>query len=361
MFCLGGLGEAARGQLVISPKGTRLRADTCLWALSGTSIYNKNTGNVGIGIAAPGSILDVEQNTNAASIVQIRNNNAGAAATEYLALGNDARAQQGVIFVNSSANTTNAGANSLNIRNTTAAPIAFSTNSAERMRIDGTGKVGIGTSAATNTLEVNSGTAATSGITLTQLTGAAAQSLGVSSTGVVGIYNPVNKQFVTQTSGGATLTSPTVYPATTEIAENAPFNATKWTGFANMTKALIVNSTSSVVTFSICGGATVNVTVIGALGTTTNEFAVGLFVDGVLRSVKNIVNISITAGADDFTINATGSVTGLTAGSHTFSIGILPRVRNNTTDWYLFSNASGIGGFAEFPNRATTVYNVIDQ
>ena len=40
-------------QVVITPKGTRISIDSSKWTISGANIYNKNSGNVGIGVTVP--------------------------------------------------------------------------------------------------------------------------------------------------------------------------------------------------------------------------------------------------------------------------------------------------------------------
>ncbi|MEN3000630.1 MAG: hypothetical protein ABDI19_02175 [Armatimonadota bacterium] len=50
-----------------------------LWAASGTNIYNTNTGNVGVGTATPGYLLDVRGNRNV-RLMNIENANTGTAA-----------------------------------------------------------------------------------------------------------------------------------------------------------------------------------------------------------------------------------------------------------------------------------------
>jgi hypothetical protein len=42
-----------QGQSVIDQKGTRISIDSSKWKFSGNNIYNKNTGNLGIGVSAP--------------------------------------------------------------------------------------------------------------------------------------------------------------------------------------------------------------------------------------------------------------------------------------------------------------------
>jgi hypothetical protein len=41
------------GQVVLGLKGTRVTIDSSKWKLSGNNIYNKNSGNLGIGTASP--------------------------------------------------------------------------------------------------------------------------------------------------------------------------------------------------------------------------------------------------------------------------------------------------------------------
>ncbi|MGN6438784.1 MAG: hypothetical protein ACTHMM_19730 [Agriterribacter sp.] len=48
-----------KAQTVINPKGSKVSLDTSKWTLSGNNIYNKNSGNVGIGTAAPVAALHV--------------------------------------------------------------------------------------------------------------------------------------------------------------------------------------------------------------------------------------------------------------------------------------------------------------
>ena len=55
-----GLSYTAQAQiLAVDPKGTRVTIDSSKWTISGSDIYNKNSGNVGVGNPTPAYKLDV--------------------------------------------------------------------------------------------------------------------------------------------------------------------------------------------------------------------------------------------------------------------------------------------------------------
>jgi hypothetical protein len=113
------------------------------------------SGNVGIGTASPGQLLEISKNQILPTLISVLNSNNGSVAGTGIGLGNNSGALQGEIFLNSSGNATYGGANSLNISNNLAAPIAFFTSNTERMRIDSSGNAGIGTTSPQNLLDVN--------------------------------------------------------------------------------------------------------------------------------------------------------------------------------------------------------------
>ena len=102
-----------------------------------------NAGNLGIGVS-PTYRLDVRDNVDAFSHIQMRNISAGTSATSSFSLGNDTNATAAALFYNSSTNTGFGGVNSLNFYNGLNAPIAFYTNGAEQMRVFASGGVSIG-------------------------------------------------------------------------------------------------------------------------------------------------------------------------------------------------------------------------
>jgi hypothetical protein len=125
------------------------------------------SGNVGIGTTSPGQLLEISKNQILPTLISVLNSNNGSVAGTGIGLGNNSGALQGEIFLNSSGNATYGGANSLNISNSLAAPIAFFTSNTERMRIDSSGKVGIGTVAPVAPLTVGASLLATSDFSTT--------------------------------------------------------------------------------------------------------------------------------------------------------------------------------------------------
>lgn len=117
-----------------------------------------NSGNVGIGTSSPvgvgGSVgVHISGPTGGNPALRLTNGDTGSAATDGSA-----------IFVGNAAS---AGTGSLNVYNYEAAPIALFTSATERMRIDASGNVGIGTSTPVSTRQLTLYSAAsTAGLAL---------------------------------------------------------------------------------------------------------------------------------------------------------------------------------------------------
>ena len=99
-----------------------------------TMVIQPNAGNVGIGTTSPGNKLDVYDSSVSANIIRARN------ATQQIALGVNDASGGAFLFVNSNH------------------ALRFGTNGSERMRIDASGNVGIGTTSPEAKLHTKVGT-----------------------------------------------------------------------------------------------------------------------------------------------------------------------------------------------------------
>ena len=119
-----------------------------------TAVTIDASQNVGIGTASPSDKLDVSASVNSDLTIRTYNPNAGSSARAVISFGNDANAGSAGVILNSSTNTVMGGANSFNIYQGLSAPITFLTGATERIRIDSSGNVGIGTASPTRALTV---------------------------------------------------------------------------------------------------------------------------------------------------------------------------------------------------------------
>jgi hypothetical protein len=125
------------------------------WATNGTNINNTNSGNVGIGTTSPASPLDVSNNQNAVvKLIRVNNPSTGNAAQATFSFFEGSTEKVKLAVSGSGAPSYIGGANAFQIWNFLNSPIVFGTSGAERMRIDGSGKLGIGTAAPGYSLDV---------------------------------------------------------------------------------------------------------------------------------------------------------------------------------------------------------------
>ena len=122
---------------------------------TGDLILATNGGRVGVGTDSPSSTLHVVYSANSsANGLFVENTNTGSGAYTVLSLKNDTAFVSGLLRT-SAANTSYTGVgSSLLVYQDAAKPIGFVTSNAQRMIIDASGNVGIGTTAPSSTLHV---------------------------------------------------------------------------------------------------------------------------------------------------------------------------------------------------------------
>ena len=151
-----------------------------------TAVTINASQNVGIGTASPADKLHVAFSSGSLGGIRVQNTNSGGQAA--LSYYNDAATQKADIWWNNSGST-------LNLRTLSTDPMVFSTNNAERMRIDSSGNVLVGATSGGGKLSItgtgangwvqnniNSGTASTASIVFTNDNGAVGSILTSGST-----------------------------------------------------------------------------------------------------------------------------------------------------------------------------------
>ncbi len=111
------------------------------------NINNTNTGNVGIGTTTPTALLEVKKNQNAGTTINLDNPFTTASNAAYSGFFFKQSGANRFALVSINDNNTNqtGGAGAVQIWNFANAPMLFTTNNTERMRINAGGKIGIGT------------------------------------------------------------------------------------------------------------------------------------------------------------------------------------------------------------------------
>ena len=143
------VGTTGTGNVVLA--SSPVLVTPTLGAATATSV--NVSGSVGIGTTTPGSKLTVVANTNGNDGLSVSNASTGASAQAFVNVA--AQSWTGVQL------TQNQATGNVSIYTGDNVPLAFSTNGAERMRIDASGNVGIGTSSPSYSLQVSKNQTAT--------------------------------------------------------------------------------------------------------------------------------------------------------------------------------------------------------
>lgn len=116
-------------------------ADTIAFSEGGAEAMRiDSSGNVGVGTTSPGDKIHVSFNSGSLNGIRVQNTNSGGqSAVSYY---NDVGTQKADVWWNNSGST-------LNFRTLSTDPMVFYTNNTERMRIDSSGNLLVGTSSAT--------------------------------------------------------------------------------------------------------------------------------------------------------------------------------------------------------------------
>jgi Chaperone of endosialidase len=265
-----------------------------------------SSGNVGIGTSSPGAILDVQSSapvirntaTTGTNQVAIRQSNTGG----YFYTG-----------IDTSTGSYLTGAAYAGFHWMSGAyPMIFATNNSERMRINASGNVGIGTNSPSTLLTVN-GT-----VTATSYAGS-----GSSLTGIVTSNAAGSGISVSGSTGAVTISN---------------------TGVTSITAGTSISVSGST------GGVTINNTGVTSITGTASQITASASTGGVTLSLPSTINVNISGSAASAT-SATTATTASTANAL------------NTGNNYQVNSlgvgtgASGTGGEIRATNNITAYYS----
>jgi hypothetical protein len=291
-------------------------------------------GNIGIGTTAPNSMLDINTDADAIIGMTINNTNTGGNARSNMNIGSGqiytmSTGDNAFIFRSISQNS--AGINL--IAANTGANIRLSTANTERMRILGSGNVGINTISPNATLDVN-GTV----IITTSLTTGSVFATNVTTS------NMVSTSITTGSINASGLSSLTNMTATNEtlatliVTSGLTTGTINATGLSTLTNISATNETLSslIVTTGLTTG-TMNATNTSITNVTTTN---------IINTAMTSSTLNLTTGLTTGTINATG----ITSGNINFTgnlyqngaIYISSQWTNNSSDIYYTGGNVGI-------------------
>jgi hypothetical protein len=200
-------------------------------------------GSVGIGTSSPAYKLDVTGTTGSITTTRVINAATGASDGAQLLLGNSANYTNAYFRLNGGGNSSQAGAGSLNIGVTEAAPIAFYTANLERFRFGPSGQFGIG-----------GATYGTSGQVLTSGGSGAAPTWANAATGTV---TSITVAAGTGMSGGGTVTTSGTVTLTnagvTSVTAGTGISVSASTGGVTITST-VAGGSQAFVAFGSTGG-----------------------------------------------------------------------------------------------------------